>query len=92
MCIIDPEFLAALPEHLRNEILDEQNELQRVIRDAQRRTEVSTASSTAQNPTVATSSASSANTGVNNILGDIAPEVFADLPPQIQDEVRIGLF
>lgn len=71
---VDPSFLAALPEHIRQEVISEQLRLQRIRRRAQEQAQ--------QN-----ASASEAG-GEGNSTMEVNPEFLAALPPAIQEEVR----
>jgi len=70
---IDPSFLAALPESIRQEVIAEQLRLQRI---QQQRTATSSTNTTATNQQTSSTS--------NN---EISPEFLAALPPVIQEEI-----
>ncbi|BFZ10773.1 hypothetical protein BsWGS_13813 [Bradybaena similaris] len=70
---VDPSFLAALPEHIRQEVISEQLRLQRIRRRAQEQAQ--------QN-----ASASEAG-GEGSSTMEVNPEFLAALPPAIQEEV-----
>ncbi len=70
---VDPSFLAALPENIRQEVIAEQLRLQRI---QQQRT--SSGAPTAQPSSSATTTAT---------FTEVNPEFLAALPPNIQEEV-----
>ncbi|CAG5120620.1 unnamed protein product, partial [Candidula unifasciata] len=70
---VDPSFLAALPEHIRQEVISEQLRLQRIRRRAQEQ---------------AQQNASASEAGVEGTRTmEVNPEFLAALPPAIQEEV-----
>ncbi|XP_015788441.1 E3 ubiquitin-protein ligase HUWE1 isoform X3 [Tetranychus urticae] len=78
---VDPSFLAALPENIRQEVIAEQLRLQRL---QQQRNTATTA--TAGQPSGSQPAAQPA-TGENSALSEVNPEFLAALPPNIQEEV-----
>lgn len=74
---VDPSFLAALPENIRQEVIAEQLRLQRL---QQQRSSAPSVQSQPQ----ASSSANPASAGTFN---EVNPEFLAALPPNIQEEV-----
>ncbi|RWS28597.1 E3 ubiquitin-protein ligase HUWE1-like protein, partial [Leptotrombidium deliense] len=72
---VDPSFLAALPENIRQEVIAEQLRLQRIQQQR------NNAASNATQP----SSSNAASTA--NIFNEVNPEFLAALPPNIQEEV-----
>ncbi|CAL1528834.1 unnamed protein product [Lymnaea stagnalis] len=71
---VDPSFLAALPEHIRQEVISEQLRLQRIRRRAQEQAQQST-------------STSDSGGGEGTTTMEVNPEFLAALPPAIQEEV-----
>lgn len=98
---IDPSFLAALPEEMRQEILTDQ--VRNFEREESQRRAQRAAAYAAANPTVAATSATADGTNNENpslranqtateamfgeILGEISPEFISALPPEIREEV-----
>lgn len=72
---VDPSFLAALPENIRQEVIAEQLRLQRL---QQQRTSSGNTTPAAQAGSSATSNAT---------FTEVNPEFLAALPPNIQEEV-----
>ncbi|CAG2109884.1 unnamed protein product, partial [Medioppia subpectinata] len=70
---VDPSFLAALPENIRQEVIAEHLRLQRLQQQG-----------TAQTTAPTTQASSSATT---NTFTEVNPEFLAALPPNIQEEV-----
>lgn len=76
---VDPSFLAALPESIRQEVIAEQLRLQRQRTAAQ---------SSGQAGTAASTSAADASAAASSLAAaEISPEFLAALPPSIQEEV-----
>ncbi|RWS15637.1 E3 ubiquitin-protein ligase HUWE1-like protein, partial [Dinothrombium tinctorium] len=73
---VDPSFLAALPENIRQEVIAEQLRLQRL----QQQRNSATTSGGAQ-------PSSSSNSATANTFNEVNPEFLAALPPNIQEEV-----
>ena len=71
---VDPSFLAALPEELREEVVADQLRMQRARQAAESRATTAAATTTA--------AASSSQHGL-----EVNPEVLAALPPNLQEEV-----
>ena len=98
---IDPSFLAALPEEMRQEILTDQ--VRNFEREESQRRAQRAAAYAAANPTVAATAASADGATNDNpavrpnqtateamfgeILGEISPEFISALPPEIREEV-----
>lgn len=74
---VDPSFLAALPESIRQEVIAEQLRLQRMH---QQRTNASAQAASA-------SSSNTAPAALNPSFSEVNPEFLAALPPSIQEEV-----
>lgn len=77
---VDPSFLAALPEHIRQEVIAEQRRLQRQRNPQLVSSGPGPSSSSSSSAAVATAAADLANS-------EISPEFLAALPPAIQEEV-----
>ena len=75
---MDPSFLAALPEHIRQEVVAEQNRLERIRRRAAEQAQVQAQAQAQQSSQSETSSSSM----------EVNPEFLAALPPAIQEEVN----
>lgn len=73
---MDPSFLAALPEHIRQEVISEQLRLQRIRRRAQEQAQQSV-------------SASESGGNESSTAMEVNPEFLAALPPAIQEEVSV---
>ncbi|XP_055882443.1 E3 ubiquitin-protein ligase HUWE1-like isoform X4 [Biomphalaria glabrata] len=71
---VDPSFLAALPEHIRQEVISEQLRLQRIRRRAQEQAHQS-------------ASISDTGAGEGGSAMEVNAEFLAALPPAIQEEV-----
>ncbi|XP_059143196.1 E3 ubiquitin-protein ligase HUWE1-like isoform X5 [Physella acuta] len=71
---VDPSFLAALPEHIRQEVISEQLRLQRIRRRAQEQAQQSV-------------SANESGGNESSTAMEVNPEFLAALPPAIQEEV-----
>ena len=99
---IDPSFLAALPEEMRQEILTDQVrnfEREESQRRAQRAaayavanpsvsaTAQPTADGTPNEPFASRTNASSTDEVIGEMLGEINPEFISALPPEIRDEL-----
>lgn len=98
---IDPSFLAALPEEMRQEILTDQ--VRNFEREESQRRAQRAAAYAAANPTAAPTTASADGATTENpsvranqaateamfgeILGEISPEFISALPPEIREEV-----
>ena len=98
---IDPSFLAALPEEMRQEILTDQ--VRNFEREESQRRAQRAAAYAAANPTATATTASADSTNTENptlrtnqtateamfgeILGEISPEFISALPPEIREEV-----
>lgn len=76
---MDPSFLAALPESIRQEVIAEQLRLQRI---QQQRSE----HNAAQTANAASSSSNALPSGAGS-FSEVNPEFLAALPPNIQEEV-----
>ncbi|XP_064415282.1 E3 ubiquitin-protein ligase HUWE1 isoform X2 [Latimeria chalumnae] len=79
---VDPSFLAALPEDIRREVL--QNQLG--IRPPARAAQITTAPATSTATTTTTTAATAALVGSAGVT-EVSPEFLAALPPAIQEEV-----
>lgn len=77
---IDPSYLAALPQDIRQEVIAEQLRIQRLSQQQQ------TAPATTQQDGVVASGASGASTS-GAASNEISPEFLAALPPDIRQEV-----
>lgn len=73
---VDPSFLAALPENIRQEVISEQFRVQRLNSLQQQTTNAATTASTAAN-----------NSTSSGSFAEVNPEFLAALPPNIQEEV-----
>ena len=71
---VDPSFLAALPEEMRQEIIDDQRRRRRAAQQASA-------------PAAAASSSASATDGGAGGVQEVSAEFLAALPPNIQEEV-----
>lgn len=74
---VDPSFLAALPENIRQEVIAEQLRLQRIRRSD---------ANTAQQPQPADAAAAPSTSGASAFT-EVNPEFLAALPANIQEEV-----
>ena len=88
---IDPSFLEALPENMRQEVIADFMRMQRLQRQTQERetraAAAPSADGAATGAAAAAGSSSSAATAASSAF-DINPEFLAALPPNIQEEVR----
>lgn len=77
---VDPSFLAALPENIRQEVIAEQLRLQRLRTRAQQQQQQAPGGTVAGGPGAAD--------GAATTFTEVNPEFLAALPPSIQEEVR----
>lgn len=75
---VDPAFLAALPENIRQEVIADQLRLQRLRAQNQQRAAAAAEQSSAPNNTTAAAAVAAA---------EVSPEFLAALPPELQEEV-----
>lgn len=82
---VDPSFLAALPESIRQEVIAEQLRLQRqrIAAREQQQSHAGQAGTTASSSSAADAAASASALAA----AEISPEFLAALPPSIQEEV-----
>lgn len=83
---IDPSYLAALPEDMRQEVISEQLRIQRLARQQAAAAAASAAGSSSQQPSDAFASAA-ATAASSSATNEISPEFLAALPPDIRQEV-----
>ena len=88
---VDPSFLAALPENIRQEVIAEQFRIQRLnqLRNNTSRPPVTTANTSNQTATTVNQGPSSVATNASNSVAvpEISEDFLAALPPNIQEEV-----
>ena len=95
---VDPSFLAALPEHIRQEVILEQLRLQRIRRRAQEQSSTAlpqcgSSGGEAAAATAAAAGETSSTSGEANTVQtmEVNPEFLAALPLAIQEEVSFAV-
>uniref|UniRef100_A0A4W3GBK5 Uncharacterized protein n=1 Tax=Callorhinchus milii TaxID=7868 RepID=A0A4W3GBK5_CALMI len=92
---VDPSFLAALPEDIRREVLQNQLGIRppNRVRERERERERDRERERATAATVATAVAAAAAASLvgTQPVSEVSPEFLAALPPAIQEEVRTSL-